>query len=65
MTNREYNKKQHRGSSPSQNIDTGFTRTDGILPPEEWKNLTWYPVSSVSAAVEREHPLPLGKKKFL
>ncbi|MEI7906452.1 MAG: hypothetical protein WCI84_03765 [Bacteroidota bacterium] len=62
MTNREYQHKQHRGSSPSRNADTGFTRSDGILPPEEWKNLTWYPVSSTPSSVPPEQSAAKEKK---
>ncbi|MDD8017573.1 MAG: hypothetical protein PHP42_04310 [Bacteroidota bacterium] len=44
MTNREYQNKHHRGSSPSRSAETGFTDVcAGHLPSEEWKNLIWYP----------------------
>jgi hypothetical protein len=47
MTNREYQRKQHRGSSPSRNVEKNFVNINsGQLPSEEWKNLTWYPFSS-------------------
>jgi len=47
MTNREYQKKQHRGSSPSRDGEKIFiTNNSKKLPPEEWKNSTWYPFSS-------------------
>lgn len=49
MTNREYLHKQHRGSTPSR-IPDSHPRNGGPdhLPSEEWKSLTWYPVSSVT-----------------
>jgi hypothetical protein len=47
MTNREYHNKQHRGSSPLSNTISGATEEICVrLPSEEWKELTWYPVSS-------------------
>jgi len=47
MTNREYQHKQHRGSSPSRNGEKNFINVHSRrLPSEEWKNSTWYPFSS-------------------
>lgn len=47
MTNREYQKKQHRGSSPSRNEEKNFINISiNQIPSEEWKNLMWYPSSS-------------------
>lgn len=47
MTNREYQLKQHRGSSPLRTEERNFISIrPGVLPSEEWKNSTWYPFST-------------------
>ncbi len=46
MTNREYQRKQHRGSSSSSNPAINIPFNSGTLPAEEWKDQTWYPLTS-------------------
>ncbi|MCK9407597.1 MAG: hypothetical protein WCX28_00200 [Bacteriovoracaceae bacterium] len=43
MTNREYQKKQHRGSAPLVLVSPV---NKGVNSTEEWRNRIWYPVSS-------------------
>lgn len=43
MTNREYQIKQHRGSSPSSNTAMQIPFTAAARHTEEWKDRTWYP----------------------
>lgn len=45
MTNREYQHKQHRGSSSSSDPARHTPFTSGSLPAEEWRDQTWYPIS--------------------
>lgn len=45
MTNREYEKKQHRGSSPAVTQPVVVTTGREAPATVEWQNTMWYPVS--------------------
>jgi len=55
MTNGEYQKKHHRGSSPSHEGESGAS--SGNISSEEWKNLNVAPLPpSTPAGTMNEKP---------
>jgi hypothetical protein len=61
MTNGEYQKKLHRGSTPSREGTVGFLLNSGSSgangSSEAWKNLPFFPVSS-SQSKKKKHEQP-------